>query len=61
LLFDNLKVESNEQKQNTFFTRERIKIACLILTLFVIILIGVLIYMVIALKKRFAIYFALKV
>jgi hypothetical protein len=28
LLFDNLKVENNEQKQNTFFTRDRIKIAC---------------------------------
>ena len=61
LLFDNLKVENNELKQNSFFTIERIKIACWILTLFVIILFGVSIYMVVALNKRFVIYFALKV
>ena len=39
LLFDNLKLDNQEQ-QNTFFTRERIKIACFILILFVIGLFG---------------------
>ena len=56
LLFDNLKLDNQEQ-QNTFFTRERIKIACFILILFVIGLFGVLVFLVFTLRKRFVFSF----